>query len=355
MVDRELRTEEFLELRPLLFSIAYRMLGSAAEAEDVVQEAWLRCATTDVVVESPRAFLTTVVTRLCVDVLRSARVRREVYVGQWLPEPVLTDDPDGPEEHAELAESLSMASLLLLERLSPLERAVFVLREVFDVDYAEIAEAVERSEQACRQLASRARRHMAQQHPRFDADPHDRQALAEKFVAAFQEGDVEGLRKLLAAGVTMVGDGGGKAPSLPRPVIGRMKVASLLASVGPPMAALGVTLQRREVNGAPGLITRAEEGTIVNVVVLDVVDGRIETIRSISNPDKLRHLGAVSDIWRLKEEFQRARRAQAPRSPHDREAPPEPGVTPELGVTPESAVSPERGMSQHRHPVRPEE
>ncbi|GAA1174103.1 RNA polymerase sigma-70 factor [Nesterenkonia xinjiangensis] len=309
MTDREQRTEEFIELRPLLFSIAYRILGSAAEAEDVVQEAWLRYASADAVVEAPRAFLTTVVTRLAVDVLRSARARREQYVGQWLPEPILTDDPDGPEARAELTESISMASLLLLERLTPLERAVFVLREVFDVDYAEIAEAVERSEDACRQLASRARRHMARQRPRFDADQHDRQALTERFMAAFREGDVEGLRRLLAAEVTMVGDGGGKAPSLPRPVAGREKVASLLASVGPPMVSIGVTLQLREVNGAPGLITRAEEGTIVNVVVIEVVDGHIQTIRSISNPDKLRHLGAVSDIWRLKDEFQKARRA----------------------------------------------
>lgn len=309
MTARQQRTDEFVELRPLLFSIVYRILGSAAEAEDVLQDAWLRYAGADVVVGSPRAFLTTVVTRLAVDVLRSARVRREQYVGQWLPEPLFTDGTGGPEERAELVESISMASLLLLERLSPMERAVFVLREVFEVDYAEIAEAVERSEDACRQLAARARRHMAQERPRFDADPQARRELTTRFLAAFQEGDVEGLRRQLAAEVTMVGDGGGKAPSLPRPVDGREKVASLLASVGPPMTSLGVTLELREVNGQAGTVSLTADGEIINVIVLDVVDGRIQAIRTISNPEKLRHLGAVSDIWQMKEDFQRARRA----------------------------------------------
>lgn len=302
--------EEFTALRPLLFSVAYRILSSATEAEDVVQDAWLRWAGADVAVQSPRAFLTTVVTRLSVDVLRSARVRRETYVGHWLPEPVLTDVSDGPAESAERDESISMASLLLLERLSPLERAVFVLRDVFDVDYAEIAETVERSEAACRQLASRARKHMHQQRPRYHADPATLRALTDRFVAAFRQGDLDGLRALLTAEVTIAGDGGGKAPSLPRPVTGREKVASVLASAGPPMTAIGVHLQQREVNGESGLITRTAEGEIISVVILEIAEDQIQAIRSVSNPDKLRHLGPVSDIYEVQKKFRLARMSQ---------------------------------------------
>ncbi|MDS2171114.1 RNA polymerase sigma-70 factor [Nesterenkonia sp. CL21] len=315
------RTEEFTELRPLLFSLAYRILGSAAEAEDVLQDAWLRYARTDAVVETPRAFLTIVVTRLAVDVLRSSRLQREHYVGHWLPEPVLTDHDDDPAAAAERDESISMASLLLLERLSPLERAVYVLREVFSFDYADIAETVERSEAACRQLAVRARKHMALPRPRYAADPQTRLELTRRFIAAFRHGDLEGLRDLLTAEVTMVGDGGGKAPSVPHPVSGRDKVARLLASVGAPMAAIGVRLESREINGSSGLLTRTEDGEIVNAVILEISEDGVEMIRAVSNPDKLRHLGPVSDIWRLKEEFQQARASQREASMSQREAP----------------------------------
>ena len=206
------RAEEFEELRPLLFAIAYRILGSVAEAEDAVQEAWLRYEASPTQPTSAKAFLSAVVTRISIDVLRSARVRREEYVGQWFPEPLLTDPYQDPERSAELADSVSMAALLLLERLSPLERAVFVLREVFAFSFLEVAAAVGRSEDACRQLAVRARRHMDAGRPRFEADRHEREELAERFFEAFRDGDVDGLRDLLAADVYLLGDAGGNVP-----------------------------------------------------------------------------------------------------------------------------------------------
>ena len=206
------RTEEFEDLRPLLFSIAYRILGSVSEAEDAVQESWLRYAASPTHPTSAKAFLSAVVTRISINVLRSARSRREEYAGPWMPEPLLEDPYQDPERSAELADSVSMAALLLLERLSPLERAVFVLREVFGFGFAEIASAVGRSEAACRQLAVRARRHMDAGRPRFEADRKEREQLAERFFDAFREGDVDGLRALLAADVHMIGDSGGKAP-----------------------------------------------------------------------------------------------------------------------------------------------
>lgn len=222
------RAEEFEELRPLLFSIAYRILGSVRDAEDAVQEAWLRYETSDTQPESPKAFLSTVVTRVSINELRSARVRREQYVGDWFPEPLLDDPYHDPERAAALAESVSMAALLLLERLSPLERAVFVLREVFGFAFAEIAPMVGRSEAACRQLAVRARRHVDDGHPRFDADRGEHAHLAARFFAALTKGDVDELRELLAADIQLASDGGGKAPSLPRSVVGADKVARLL-------------------------------------------------------------------------------------------------------------------------------
>ena len=210
------RDEEFEELRPLLFAIAYRILGSVAEAEDAVQETWLRYESSPTQPTSTKAFLSAVVTRVSIDVLRSARVRRETYVGQWFPEPLLTDPYEDPARSAELADSVSMAALLLLERLSPLERAVFVLREVFGFGFPEVAAAVGRSEAACRQLAVRARRHMDDGRPRFEADRREREELAARFFDALRDGDVDGLRELLAADVQMVGDGGGKAPAFAR-------------------------------------------------------------------------------------------------------------------------------------------
>ena len=302
------RAEEFEELRPLLFAIAYRILGSVAEAEDAVQETWLRYEASLAQPTSVKAFLSAVVTRISIDVLRSARVRRETYVGQWFPEPLLTDPYEDPARSAELADSVSMAALLLLERLSPLERAVFVLREVFGFGFGEVASAVGRSETACRQLAVRARRHMDAGRPRFEADRGERKKLAARFFDALREGDVEGLRELLAADVQLVGDGGGKAPQLARAIVGAGNVARVLASIFPRLVRIDVTLEPREVNGQPGAIFRDRDGKVLYAVALDVLDGQIQTIRSVSNPDKLGHVGPVADAWAVAREVHQARR-----------------------------------------------
>ncbi|MGY5058027.1 RNA polymerase sigma-70 factor [Streptomyces sp. 900105755] len=302
------RTEEFQELRPLLFSIAYRLLGSVVEAEDAVQEAWLRFAGSPAEIRSPKAFLSAAVTRISIDVLRSARVRREEYVGPWFPEPLLADPYEDPVRSAELADSVSMAALLLLERLSPLERAVFVLREVFDFGFPEVASAVGRSESACRQLAVRARRHMAEGRPRFEADRREREELAARFFEALHEGDVAALQDLLAADVSLVGDAGGKAPQLARAVLGAQNVARLLAAVFPALARIEVTAERHEVNGQPGAILHDRHGKVLQTFSLDILDGRIQTIRLVLNPDKLAHMGPVADAWAVSEELKQARR-----------------------------------------------
>jgi RNA polymerase sigma-70 factor (ECF subfamily) len=302
------RAEEFQELRPLLFAIAYRILGSVAEAEDAVQETWLRYQASRTQPTSAKAFLSATVTRISIDVLRSARVRREEYVGEWFPEPVLTDPYEDPERSAELADSLSMAALLLLERLSPLERAVFVLREVFGFGFPEVASAVGRSEAACRQLAARARRHMDAGRPRFEADRREREELAVRFFGALREGDVDGLRELLAADVAMSGDGGGKTPQFARAVVGADKVARVLASVFPWLVSIDVTWQLHEVNGQPGAIFRDRDGKVLSAMALDVLDGQIQAIRSVINPDKLGHVGPVADAWAIARELNQARR-----------------------------------------------
>ncbi len=302
------RAEEFERLRPLLFSIAYRILGSVSEAEDAVQETWLRYAGSPAQPASAKAFLSAVVTRVSIDVLRSARRRREEYVGQWLPEPLLTDPYEDPERSAELADSVSMAALLLLERLTPLERAVFVLREVFGFGFSEIASAVGRSEAACRQLAVRARRHVDAGRPRFEADRRERDKLAARFFGALREGDVGGLQDLLAADVQLAGDSGGKAPALARTVIGAQKVARVLASVFPWLVRVDVTLEPHEVNGQPGAIFRDRDSKVLLTLTLDVLDGQIQMIRSVSNPEKLGHVGPVADAWAISREVNQARR-----------------------------------------------
>lgn len=301
------KVEEFEELRPLLFSIAYRILGSVAEAEDAVQETWLRFDASATQVASVKAFLSATVTRFSIDVLRSARVRREEYVGPWFPEPLLSDPYQDPARSAELADSVSMAALLLLERLSPLERSVFVLREVFGFGFDEVATAVGRSEPACRQLLVRARRHMQAGRPRFAADRQERQELATRFFDALKDGDMGGLRDLLAADVQLVGDGGGNAPQLANTVSGPENVARLLASVFPVMAQVDVTFERHEINGQPGAIFRDRDGKVLHTVALEVLDGQIQTIRSVINPDKLGHLGPVADAWAVDREVRRAR------------------------------------------------
>jgi RNA polymerase sigma-70 factor (ECF subfamily) len=302
------RGEEFEELRSLLFAIAYRILGSVAEAEDAVQETWLRYESSPTQPRSTKAFLSAVVTRVSIDVLRSARVRREEYVGQWFPEPLLTDPYEDPARSAELADSLSMAALLLLERLSPLERAVFVLRDVFGFGFPEIASAVDRSEPACRQLAVRARRHMDDGRPRFEADRQEREELAARFFDALRDGDVDGVRELLAADVAMLGDGGGKAPALAKGVIGADNVARVLASVLPLLARVDARVEPREVNGQLGAILLDRDGKVVGTLTLDVLGGRIQTIRSVVNPDKLGHVGPVADGWAFAREVKQARR-----------------------------------------------
>jgi RNA polymerase sigma-70 factor, ECF subfamily len=302
------RVEEFEGLRPLLFAIAYRILGSVTEAEDAVQETWLRYEASPTQPRSAKAFLSAVVTRISIDVLRSARVRREEYVGPWFPEPLLTDPYEDPERSAELADSVSMAALLLLERLSPLERAVFVLREVFGFGFPEVAATVGRSEAACRQLAARARRHMDAGRPRFEADRRERDELAERFFDALREGDVDGVRELLAADVQMIGDGGGKAPQFARAIMGTGNVARVLASAFPWLVTIDVTWKPHEINGQPGAIFRDRDGKVLTTMALDILDGRIQTIRSVTNPDKLRHVGPVADAWAVAREFNQARR-----------------------------------------------
>jgi RNA polymerase sigma-70 factor (ECF subfamily) len=302
------RAQEFEELRPLLFAIAYRLLGSVSEAEDAVQETWLRYEGSPIQPTSTKAFLSAVVTRISIDVLRSARVRREEYVGEWFPEPLLTDPYVDPERSAELADSVSMAALLLLERLTPLERAVFVLREVFGFGFPEIASAVGRSEAACRPLAVRARRHMDAGRPRFEADRREREEIAGRFFDAFREGDVDGLVELLAADVQIVGDGGGKAPQWGRGIFGAENVGRLLATMVPAFVRIGVVVEPREVNGQPGAIFRDRDGKVLNTLALDVLDGRIQTIRAVINPDKLRHVGPVADAWAVLREANQTRR-----------------------------------------------
>ena len=310
MTTASARADEFEDLRPLLFSIAYRLLGSVAEAEDVVQDTWLRYASSPTIPRSPRAFLSALVTRASIDVLRSARVRRERYVGPWFPEPLLDDPYEDPERAAELADSVSMAALLLLERLTPAERAVFVLREVFGFEFPAVAAAVGRSEAACRQLAVRARRHMDAGRPRFEADRADRDELAARFCDALRDGDADGLWELLSADVQMAGDSGGKAPALARTVFGAGKVIRLLASVFPLMADIDGSIEPREVNGQPGVIMRDRDGKVAGVLTLEILDGRIQAIRSVVNPDKLAHLGPVADPWTVAAELQQARRAR---------------------------------------------
>ena len=291
---------DFAELRPSAFAIAYRMLGSVSEAEDVVQEGFLRLHRARAGgerIESPRAYLSTVVSRLSLDQLRSARVRRETYVGEWLPEPLVASADDDPARKAEIADSLSLAFLVVLESLSPEQRAAFLLREVFDEPYERIAEIIGTSEQNARQLATRARRHVEQRRPRFEASRAQQEELAARFFAAAEDGDLQGLEELLAHDVVFRGDGGGKAPAAARAVHGRARVARLLIAGLRALARVGgVTLRREEVNGQPGALFFDREERLISVAILDIADGQIQGVNAIDNPDKLRHLGPVGDV-----------------------------------------------------------
>jgi RNA polymerase sigma-70 factor (ECF subfamily) len=280
------------DLRPLSFSVAYRMLGSVAEAEDVVQDALLRLhAAQDV--DNPEAFLTTVTTRLAIDVLRSARVRRETYVGPWLPEP-LVEDPGLSAIEDE--ETISLAFLTLLERLGPEERAVLVLRDAFDVDFAEIAQIIGKTEANTRQILSRARRRLGDDTPRFDPDPQERMALAGRFLQAAREGDMDGLVALLAPGAVLTGDGGGKAFAIGRPLVGGPAIAHAIRAFYVRGERWGTTLEPVLVNGQPGVRSIAPDGRLVNVMTLEISGGVIVGVKSMLNPDKLAHLGPISDL-----------------------------------------------------------
>ncbi|HEY1537888.1 MAG TPA: RNA polymerase sigma-70 factor [Solirubrobacteraceae bacterium] len=301
--------QEFNELRPAAFAIAYRMLGSVSEAEDMVQEGFLRLHRArdgGERIESPRAYLSTVVSRLSLDHLRSATVRRETYVGEWLPEPLVASADDDPARKAEMADSLSLAFLVLLESLSPEQRAAFLLREVFDEPYERIAEIVGTSEQNARQLATRARRHVDERRPRFEASREQHEALAARFFAAAQDGDLRALEQLLAHDVVFRGDGGGKAPAAARAVHGRAKVARLLVAGLRALGRLGGFSTRREqLNGQPGALFFDRDGALISVAILDIADGQIQGVSAIVNPDKLRHLGPVGDLRALVREHAR--------------------------------------------------
>ena len=294
--------DAYQELRPLLFSIAYQMVGSASEAEDLVQETYLRfhrAVAGGTEVDSPKAWLSAVTTRLAIDHLRSARARREQYVGAWLPEPLVTGEDADPAGHAETADSLSLAFLVLLERLTPVQRAVFLLHEVFGYGYAEIGGLVGRSEDNCRQIAARARRHIEAGRPRFEASRREREELARRFFAAIDQGDTEGLVGLLAADAVIYGDGGGKAPAVTVPAHGAERVARFLLGRARRGRAVGMVVTPAEINGHPGALILDPAGRLLGVLALDIADGRVQTVRSIVNPDKLGHLGPVGDVTTL--------------------------------------------------------
>jgi RNA polymerase sigma-70 factor (ECF subfamily) len=290
-------TDPFVAHRSLLFTVAYEMLGVAADAEDVVQETWLRWADLGDAargeVRDPRAYLVRIVTRQALNRHRTVARQREDYVGQWLPEPLLTG-PDVADD-VELAESVSIAMLTVLETLGPAERAVFVLREVFDVPYGEIAEAVGKSPAAVRQIAQRARRHVAARRPRMQVSQGEQQAVVERFLAALRTGDVQGLMDVLAPDVLMVSDGGGIAPAVKRPVEGRKKVVTLLSAFAKFVPDAQVATLH--LNGAIGAWIDAE-GELSSAVTFVVEDGRITQIFVIRNPDKLGRVGEVSVLSR---------------------------------------------------------
>jgi RNA polymerase sigma-70 factor (TIGR02957 family) len=304
-------TDDLLDdLRPRAFAIAYRMLGSVSEAEDIVQEALLRvheAIERGEQISSPRAYVATVATRLAIDELRSARARRESYVGEWLPEPIAEPEED-PAAQVEQSDSLSLAFLVLLESLTPEQRAAFLLHDVFDYGYGEVAEIVGTSAENARQLASRARRHVQDGRPRFDPSAEERQKLAASFFAAAESGDFDSLESLLAEDVALHGDGGGRAPAIKHPVFGRAKVAQMLGNWWSLTARIGgIEIRPALVNGQPGAEYFDDAGRVLGVLSLDIADGRIQAIRSVVNPEKLGHLGEVGDAEALIRRIQGSR------------------------------------------------
>jgi RNA polymerase sigma-70 factor, ECF subfamily len=278
------------------FSVSYRMLGSVSDAEDIAQEALMRLHAAEESVNSPVAFVTTVATRLAIDQFRSARVRRETYPGTWLPEPIVG------EQHYDrfaLTESISMAVLVLLEKLSPTERAVFVLREAFEYDYDEIAGIVGKSATNCRQIFARARAHVDSGRLRFEASREKRDAIAREFLLARERGAPEDVGRLLASDVSFYGDGGGKAMAVAHPVNGAGRVARLMLGFFAKGKALGGRMQFAEVNGEPGALLLESEGKIVSAMAIEIAEGRVHAVRNVVNPDKLTHLGPVSELARI--------------------------------------------------------
>jgi RNA polymerase sigma factor (sigma-70 family) len=339
-----LDTSQYTEYRPLMFSIAYRMTGSVSDAEDIVQEAFLRAdkadkadraskakTDTDTKVESPKSYLATITTRLAIDHLRSARVRRESYIGTWLPEPLIGAEPPGaglartrtrtgtgtgrgagtapgtlltgtaepdPAELAETSDSLSMAFLVLLESLAPAERAVFLLREVFGYEYGEIAGITGKTEAACRQIFARARRRIDEGRPRFETSRAEGEELAALFLAAADGGDMTSLLERLAPDVLFYGDSGGKGEAtFIAPLAGRDLVGQILRVQIERTLQLGAELTSAWVNGQPGLLARDPDGGLIAVVAFEMLDGQIQAIRAVANPEKLRHIGPVSHTW----------------------------------------------------------
>jgi RNA polymerase sigma-70 factor (ECF subfamily) len=338
VMERVIGDRELEALRRHGFGVAYRMLGSVSEAEDVAQEALLRLTRQDEPIDEPAAWVTTVATRLSINVLKSARIRREAYVGPWLPEPLVEDPALGPASRAELADSLSLAMLVLLERLTPVERAAYLLREVFAYDYAQIAGIIEQSEGNSRQLVTRARKHLEASRPRFDPDEAARDALLERFLAAAEEGDLEALEALLAKDAVLYADSGGKATAPQSPLVGATLIARFMAAVAQVRPNADAFESRRvRVNGQPGRVLRGPaerepedaerlaadqalalvqsgdvdaeqlaalvrtsreaevrpepaELHVWSVLTVDVVDGRIQAVRIVRNPDKLAHL-----------------------------------------------------------------
>lgn len=290
------------ELRPGAFAVAYRMLGSVSEAEDVTQEALLRLHEAferGERIESPRAYLATVAARLAIDELRSARARRETYVGEWLPEPLLDGPAEEPAGRVEMAESLSFAFLVLLESLTPEERTVLILHDVFDYGYGEVAEVIGKREDNARQLAVRARRRVAEHRPRFEGSEERREELGDRFFAATERGDLKALEELLSRDIVLHGDGGGKVPALARPLEGVARVARALANWGHQGTRAGASLRRTRVNGQPGALILDRDGALIGAMSLDLAENRVVGVNSVVNPDKLAHLGPVGDMRAL--------------------------------------------------------
>jgi RNA polymerase sigma-70 factor (ECF subfamily) len=291
--DNEGRLTEFNRFRGLLFSIAYRMLGSVADAEDILQEAFIRWhRAPDVEILSTRAFLVTIVSRLCINHLQSARVQREEYVGQWLPEPIVTESNTDPFTISRIDESLSMAFLVLLERLTPVERAVFLLREVFDYEYADIAQTVGKDEANCRQILRRARQHMAEARPRFKASTEQREQLLANFLQATATGDLEKLVGLLSSDAELHSDGGGRAPAVPNLVYGPDNVARAIIGGLRKLVPSNLTSRIAQINGEPGVVSYLE-GRAFSVLTLQVSEDRIKSIYIVTNPEKLAHFAPL--------------------------------------------------------------